>query len=177
MSAHAAASFADIKVGSVGVSGSNHLAGSIDDAVVRVCGNVVKELVDGLRGGFSGGGLFGADGVDGNQELVINGATVEEESSNNSLDTSDAIFVERRTGVGFGSKLRLGAVRDGYVFVRRELTFGRLRVIVTIEDCLDISGDGEATRSFNVIPFEGYASKFGTGPILSNSVVLLENVA
>ena len=50
-------------------------------------------------------------------------------------------------------------------------------MIVTIEDCLDISGDGEATRSLNVIPFEGDASKFGTSPILSDSVVLLENVA
>ena len=160
MSAHAAASFADIKVRCVGVSGSNHLAGSIDDAIVRVGGDVVEELVDGLRGGFSGGGLFGTDGVDGNQELVINGATVEEESSNDALNTSDASFVERRTGVGFGSKLRLGSVRDGYMFVWRELTFGRPRVVVTIEDCLNIPWDGEATRSFNVVPFEGDASKF-----------------
>ena len=177
VSTHAAASFADVKVGSVSVGGSNHLAGSIDNAIVGIGGYIVEELVDGERGGFGGGGLFGADGVHGNQELVVDSAAVEEQSANDALDASYAGFVERRTGVDLGSKLRFGAIRDGHVFVRRELAFGRLRVIVTIEDCLDISGDGEATRSLNVIPFEGDASKFGTSPILSDSVVLLENVA
>jgi hypothetical protein len=85
---------------------------------------------------------------------------VEEEVANDALNASYPSFVERRTGVGFGSKLGLGSVRDGYVFVRRELTFGRPQVILTIEDCLDITGDGEATRSFNVVPFEGDTSKF-----------------
>ena len=177
VSTHAAASFADVKVGSVSMGGSNHLAGSIDNAIVWIGGYIVEELVDGERGGFGGGGLFGADGVYSNQELVVDSAAVEEQSANDALDASYASFVERRTGVGLGSKLRLGAVRDGHVFVRRELAFERLRVIVAIEDCLDIPGDGEATRSLNVIPFEGDASKFGTGPILSDSVVLLENVA
>ena len=167
VSSHAAASF----------TGSNHLTGSIDNAIVWIGGYIVKELVDGERGGFSGGGLFGADGVYSNQELVVDSAAVEEQSANDALDASYAGFVERRTGVGLGSKLRLGAVRDGHVFVRRELAFERLWVIVAIEDCLDIPGDGEATRSLNVIPFEGDASKFGTSPILGDSVVLLENVA
>jgi hypothetical protein len=62
--------------------------------------------------------LFGANGVHGNQELVVNGAAVEEKSSNNALDASYTSLVERRTGVGFGSKLGLGAVRDGDVLVR-----------------------------------------------------------
>jgi hypothetical protein len=50
-------------------------------------------------------------------------------------------------------------------------------MIVTIEDCLDISWNGEATCSFDVIPLEGDTSKFEAGPILSDGVVLLEDVA
>ena len=30
----------------------------VSDAVVGICGNVVKELVDGVVGGFRGGGLL-----------------------------------------------------------------------------------------------------------------------
>ena len=50
-------------------------------------------------------------------------------------------------------------------------------MIVTIEDCLDVSWDGEATSSFGVIPFEGDTGKFGACPILSDGVVLLEDIA
>ena len=47
VSSHAAAGFADVEVGSVGMGGGNHLAGSIDNSIVRVGGDIVEELVDG----------------------------------------------------------------------------------------------------------------------------------
>ena len=52
MSSHLAASLAEIEVGSVGVGDGNHLAGLIDNDIVGVGGDIVKELVDGKRGGL-----------------------------------------------------------------------------------------------------------------------------
>ena len=50
-------------------------------------------------------------------------------------------------------------------------------MIVTIENSLDVTRDREATRSFDVIPLEGDASKIGACLILSDGVVFLEDVA
>ena len=52
-----------------------------------------------------------------------------------------------------------------------------MQMIVTIKNGLDVAWNGEATSSFEVIPLKGDASKFGTCPILSDGVVLLEDIA
>ena len=49
-------------------------------------------------------------------------------------------------------------------------------MVVTTENSLDVSWNGEATSSFDVIPLEDDAGKFGACPILSDGVVFLEDV-
>ena len=43
--------------------------------------------------------------------------------------------------------------------------------MVTIKDYLDVSIHGEAARSFDLVPFEIYAGKFGAFPIFGDGVV------
>ncbi len=61
----------------VGVSAENHVAGTICGAVIWVRGQVVKELVHGNIGGFSGCGLC--------REFVVNSMCIVEESTNDAL--------------------------------------------------------------------------------------------
>ncbi len=81
---------------SVGVSVENHVADAICGAVVRVHGQVVKELVHGKIGGFSGCGLLGTQGAEGSKEFVVDRACVVEESTNDALNSYDTFCGERR---------------------------------------------------------------------------------
>ncbi len=63
----------------VGVSAENHVAGEICGAVVRVRGQVVKKLVHGNIGGFSGCGLLGTQGAEGGKKFVVDSACIVEE--------------------------------------------------------------------------------------------------
>jgi hypothetical protein len=84
-----------VKAG-VSVSAENHVAGAICGAVVWVCGQVVKELVHGNIGGFSGCGLLGAQSSEGGKEFVVDSACVVEESANDALNSFDTFCGERR---------------------------------------------------------------------------------
>ncbi len=91
-----------VKTG-IGVSTENHVAGAICGAVVWVRGHVVKELVHGNIGGFSGCGLLGAQGAEGGKEFVVDSACVVEESANDALNSFDAFYGERRAvGINMG---------------------------------------------------------------------------
>ncbi len=83
----------------VGVSAENHVASAICGAVVRVCGQVVKKLVHGNIGGFSGCGLLGTQGTAGGKELVVNCMCIVEEITNNALNSLDTFRGERRAVV------------------------------------------------------------------------------
>jgi hypothetical protein len=71
------------------VSAGNHVAGAICGAVVWVRGQVVKELVHGNIGGFSGCGLLGAQGAEVGKEFAVDSACVVEESTNDALNSFD----------------------------------------------------------------------------------------
>ncbi len=73
----------------VGVSAENHVTGAICGAIVWVRGQVVKELVHGNIGGFSGCGLLGAQGAEGGKKFVVNSVCVVEESANDALNSFD----------------------------------------------------------------------------------------
>jgi hypothetical protein len=91
-----------VKAG-VGMSAENHVAGVICGAIVWVCGQVVKELVHGNIGGFSGCGLLGAQGAEGVKEFVVNSACILEESTNDALNSFDTFCGEMRAvGVNMG---------------------------------------------------------------------------
>jgi hypothetical protein len=78
------------------MSAENHVAGTICCAIVWVRGQVVKELVHGNIGGFSGCDLLGAQGAEGGKEFVVGSACVAEESANDALNSFDTFCGERR---------------------------------------------------------------------------------
>ena len=55
MSSHVAMPFVGVKIGGIGMGGGNHVTHSIENAIVGIGGDIIEELVDGQRGGFSGG--------------------------------------------------------------------------------------------------------------------------
>ncbi len=87
----------------VSVSAENHVASAQCCAIIRVCGQVVKKLVHGNIGGFSGGGLLGTKGAEGGKELVVNCTCKVEERANDALNSLDAFCGERRAvGIDMG---------------------------------------------------------------------------
>jgi hypothetical protein len=91
-----------VKAG-VGLSTENHVTGTICGVVVWVCGQVVKKLVHGNIGSFSGCGLLGAQGAEGGKEFDIDNACIVEESVNDALNSFDTFCGERRAvGIGMG---------------------------------------------------------------------------
>ncbi len=87
----------------VSVSTENHVTGAICGAVVRVRGQVVKKLVHGNIGGFSGCGLLETEGAQGGKEFVVNSMCVVEESANDALNSFDTFCGERRAvGIDMG---------------------------------------------------------------------------
>ena len=91
-------SFADIEVAGIGVSCEDRAAGLVDDSIVWVCGDIDEQLVDGGGSGLGGGVLMGFNCTEGYEDLVIDSSSIEEEGSDNALDSSDAGGVEGRTG-------------------------------------------------------------------------------
>ncbi len=73
----------------IGVSAENHVDSAICGALVRVCGQVVKNLVHGNIGGFSGCGLLGTQSTEGGKKLVVNCTCIVEESANDALNSFD----------------------------------------------------------------------------------------
>ncbi len=63
-----------------GVSAEDHVASLTFGAIIRVHGQVVKELVHGNIGGYSGSGLLGTQGAEGGKELVVNCTYIVEET-------------------------------------------------------------------------------------------------
>jgi hypothetical protein len=91
-----------VKAG-VGVSAENHVAGAICGAIVGVHGQVVKKLVHGNIGGFSGCGLLGTQGAKGGKKFVVNSVCIVEESANDALNSFDTFCGERRAvGIDMG---------------------------------------------------------------------------
>jgi hypothetical protein len=91
-----------VKAG-IGMSAENHVAGAICGAVVWVRGQVVKELVLGNIGGFSGCGLLEAQGAEGGKDFVVDSACIVKESTNDALNSFDTFCGERRAvGIDMG---------------------------------------------------------------------------
>ena len=63
---------------SISVSRKDHGAGAIGDAIARVCGHIVQELVDSLGCVLGGSGLLGANGAEGGKKFVVNSAGIVE---------------------------------------------------------------------------------------------------
>ena len=71
MGARATASTGNVKIRNVGVGREDHGAGSVEDAVVGVGGEVVEELTEVGLGELGGCGLCGSKVAEGDEDLVI----------------------------------------------------------------------------------------------------------
>ena len=61
------------------MSTQDHVACSVDDAIVGVSGDIVEKEVDGLFSGNRGCGLLGSNGTQSNEKLVVNSTSIIEE--------------------------------------------------------------------------------------------------
>ena len=79
------------------------IAGAVSDAIARVGGNIVQELMDGCGGVFGGFGLLSTDGTEGGQELVIDGLCIVEKQADDGLDPFHILGVQGGLMSGSGT--------------------------------------------------------------------------
>jgi hypothetical protein len=97
---------------SIGVSAQDHVASSIDDAVVWVGSNIVQEVVDRLLSSNSGFGLLGRNGTESHKEFVVYCKGVVKEGPDNFLDAVLAVIIKEGRGINFRGELCLGTIGD-----------------------------------------------------------------
>ena len=99
-----------IEISRVGMAGKNHGASAVSDAIVQLCGNIVKELVHGVGGGIGGRGFLGTNDTEGDEYFFVNRTALLQEVVNNALDALDVHIVDRRAEIGLRKVLSLGAI-------------------------------------------------------------------
>ena len=166
-----------IEVVGIRVDCQDHITRTVGDAVIWVWGNIVEELVESISGGLGSRGLLGANGADSDKKFIFNRASVPKESTKNTLDMFNTAHVECRARIRCSSFLGLGVVGDGGMLVRGYLGLGGSWMVVAGEGFLVVGGHVHATRVFVVVPVKVHTGKFGTLPVISDVVVLLEDVA
>ena len=128
-------------------------------------------------GEFGGCILRGAKSAEGDKELVVNCVAVIEEGADDGLDLLEAGVVEFGAGVGRVGELLLGAKVDWGVAKRSVSGFGWKGMAPFEEDVIYVVLDVKTAGVFGVFPVEVNAGKTGAGPVLSDIVVLKEDVA
>ena len=88
---------------SIRVCTEDHVASTIDDTIVGIGSYVVKQLIDCVESFGGGCCLASTDGTEGNEEFVVNSASVVEETSNDGLDATDGLEIEGWTVVDVNS--------------------------------------------------------------------------
>ena len=128
---------------------------------------------------FSGGGLLGTDSGEGNQELVIDGSCIIEESADDTLNACDTNCVERWQSVLTWCVLLFGTVDNFAMSVRRELRRRRWFVAFTKKKVADVVIHGQAAcavaMASSVVPVEVDSSKLFPLPIPSHFIMLVED--
>ena len=115
MSAGATASTGDVKIRGVGVGREYHDAGSVEDAVAGVGGEVVEELTEVGLCDLGGCGLCGSKVAEDDEELVVYCAIIIQEGADDVLDSCDTGVVKFGACVRRVGKLLFGAINDGCV--------------------------------------------------------------
>ena len=145
MSAGATTSKGDVKIRSVGLGGEDHGAGLVEDAVVGVGGEVVKELTEIGLGELGGCVLCGSKVAEGEEELVVYCTTIIQEGSDNGLESFDTGVVEFGDGVRRVGELLFGAINDGCVAKGIMQTFRWDGVAPFKEEVFNVILGGQAT--------------------------------
>ena len=110
------------------------------------------------------------EGAEGDEHGGINSTAVEEESSNNLLESGEADGVEGRRGVVKGGKLNGSAVVGSQPFVGRRLGSIGCRMLETVKGSFEVAGHGDVAGSINVVPFESEAKVFGTSLVGGDAI-------
>ena len=118
MGSDTAVAFGLIVESSIGVYCEDHAAGTVDGTVVGIGGNIIKELGDCRCCCFCCCCLLGSNGIERDQEFVVDGSCIIKESSYDALNTFDSSGIKRCAGVIFHCRLKFGAILNFTVFVR-----------------------------------------------------------
>ena len=145
MNSCATASTGDVKICSVRVGGEDNGAGSVDDAVIKVSGEVVEELTEVGIGEIGGCGLCGSKVAEGNEELVVYCAAIIQEGAEDGLDSFDTGVVEFGAGVGRVGELMFGTINDGCLAKGSMLRFRWDGVAPFKEEVFNVILDVQAT--------------------------------
>jgi hypothetical protein len=129
-----------------------------------------------LFGGYGNTWLLGGDGIEGNQELVVDSSSVVEEQSNNLWNTAFTVFVKELWSVGIWGELGISTVGNRKAFVRQEMGFGWTRMFELDEKVLDVAGHTDTTPAGCVVPFEVNTRKLVAGHVELDPMELLENI-
>ena len=107
MGADVATCLADIDVCYVCMGSKDHITGLINNTVFGIGGNIINKLCYGLICALYGGCLLQSYFTKGHKDFSINRTCVVQETSNNFLDTFDAIGVQGRAWFRFSCILSL----------------------------------------------------------------------
>ena len=133
--------------------------------------------MDRASGGIGGCGLLGSNDSERDKKFIFDRASAPQEGANNTLDAFDTGRVKWRAQIRRRRFMGLGAVGDGGMLVRGYLGLGGSWMVVAGEGFLVVGGHVHATRVFVVVPVKVHTGKFGTLPVISDVVVLLDDVA
>ena len=97
----------------------DHVASSIDDAIVRVGCNIIQEEVHCFFCGDCGLSLSRGYGTEGHNELVIHCTCVVQKNVNDFLDSEFTRSIKESRSVCFGSELGLCTIGDGHARIGR----------------------------------------------------------
>ena len=109
---------------------------------------------DGFHGGFGSFGLLRCDGANSSEHGGVDGASIEEEGSEDFLDSFGVGGVEGRRGVFHGGILGRRTIIRLDPGVRGMLWVGRCRMLKSLEGAFDVARDGDVAGSVNVVKSE-----------------------
>ena len=131
----------------------NHVTGMIAAAGVRMCCDIIKELMACFRNSLSSIGLLCRDCAEGSGESGVDCLSVVEEHSNNVLDQFDLFRREGRRFVFF-HPLNFCAVLDGCCFIGGVLGYRWMGVLMFSECLPNVSPHVCGDVPIDVIPEE-----------------------
>ena len=99
------------------MSDQYHVSGSICDAVVWVCGNIVNELCNGFIRAFRGH-LLVSNFSEADEEFGIDRYGIVQQGTHYALNTLYAFVIKFGSVIGVGCVLSLGAIADFAMFVQ-----------------------------------------------------------
>ena len=121
------------------MSCEDHVAGAVGDAIVGICGEVIKELEHVSVCVIDGRGLFLGELAEVYQEFIVNSSGIIPDGSDELLDVDFSSAVKRRAGRSFRGILNLCRIYDGGVTVRGVLRFLGVGVIkLGVQGCDEV---------------------------------------